>query len=192
MPKSVLFNRDEVLRRVTQLFWTKGYNGTSMQDLVDVTGLNRSSIYNSFGDKHNLYEESLRFYQHLQQQRLSGYLDKSESPKKRIKNLFEGVYHDIVNQKDVKGCFMSNCTTELANTDPDVQVFLLRNKETMMQMFIELIQEGQELGEIGSTKNPHELAAFLFSSLQGLRVTGMLENKSSEIRGIIDQTLAVL
>ena len=62
MPKSILFDRDETIAKVTSLFWEKGYHATSMQDLVDVTGLNRSSIYNSFGDKYNLFIESLKHY----------------------------------------------------------------------------------------------------------------------------------
>ena len=60
MPKTITFDRTEVVQNVMELFWKKGYNGTSMQDLVDVTGLNRSSFYNTFGDKFSLFEEALK------------------------------------------------------------------------------------------------------------------------------------
>ena len=62
MPRVEIFNRDEVLEKAVRLFHNKGYNATSMQDLVDATGLNRSSIYNSFGSKKELYQQSLRAY----------------------------------------------------------------------------------------------------------------------------------
>ena len=63
MARTEVFNREDVLQRAKNIFWLKGYNGTSMQDLVDATGLNRSSIYNSFGSKMELYEKTLLKYQ---------------------------------------------------------------------------------------------------------------------------------
>ena len=63
MPRTEDFNREEVLGKAKGHLWLKGFNGTSMQDLVDVTGLNRSSIYNSFGSKMELYLQSLKKYQ---------------------------------------------------------------------------------------------------------------------------------
>ena len=62
MPKVETFNKEQVLNNVIRLFHEKGYNATSMQDLVDATGLNRSSIYNSFGSKKELFQESLKTY----------------------------------------------------------------------------------------------------------------------------------
>ncbi|MEM9389991.1 MAG: helix-turn-helix domain-containing protein, partial [Bacteroidota bacterium] len=137
MPKSVLFDKSEVLEKVTYLFWSKGYNGTSMQDLVDTTGLNRSSIYNSFGDKYNLYEQSLQYYQQLQEDKLSSYFEGDKSPKQKIITLFRGTAEEIINKESTNGCFMSNCTTELSNTDPKIHDFLVRNKEATSSMLKE-------------------------------------------------------
>ncbi|MEM7110520.1 MAG: TetR/AcrR family transcriptional regulator [Bacteroidota bacterium] len=192
MPKSVLFDKNDVLKKVTQLFWSQGYNGTSMQDLVDVTGLNRSSIYNSFGDKFNLYEESLKYYQNKQNEKLAKYFSKDKSPKERIIVLFEETAKDITSQQSKDGCFMSNCTTELGNSNPRIHDFLVRNKDAVTTTFKNLILEAQKGKEIDSSKNANDLAAFLFSSLQGLRVTGMLENKTSDIQAIVRQTLNLL
>lgn len=192
MPKSVLFNKEEVLKKVTNLFWQKGYNGTSMQDLVDVTGLNRSSIYNSFGDKFNLYEESLKYYQGLQNQIVDGYFSQSSSPKGAIISLFEGIRDDIITNNKTNGCFLANCTTELGSIDPKVHDFLVKNKKSMIKTFKTLIQSAQQQGEIDPLKNADNLASFLFSSLQGLRVTSVLENKRSEIQGITTEILSAL
>ena len=63
MPRSEDFDRSQVLQNAKEVFWVKGYNGTSMQDLVDATGLNRSSIYNSFGNKMELFQQTLKQYQ---------------------------------------------------------------------------------------------------------------------------------
>ncbi|MEM6360093.1 MAG: TetR/AcrR family transcriptional regulator [Bacteroidota bacterium] len=192
MPKSVLFNESDVLRKVTQLFWSKGYNGTSMQDLVDISGLNRSSIYNSFGDKFNLYEKSLKYYQQLQQEKLTQYMGSNKSPRRQIVALFEAVAEEIINQNNANGCFMSNCTTELANSNPRIHDFLVSNKKTMTDLFKGLILQARREGEIDVRKDADELASYLFSSIQGLRVTGMLDDKKSDIQGIVKQVLSVL
>ena len=192
MPKTVLFDRDDVLRKATDLFWQKGYNGTSMQDLVDATGLNRSSIYNSFGDKFQLYKESLKRYQKLQQEKLKDYFSEGQGPKQSIISLFEGIRDEIIGESHGKGCFLANCTTELSHTEPQVYDFLVQNKDTITQGFTELIQEAQKEGDISPSKNAGHLALYLFSSLQGLRVTSMLDNKSSDIEGLTQQILSVL
>jgi len=191
MPKTVLFDKDEVIRKVTDLFWEKGYNGTSMQDLVDVTGLNRSSIYNTFGDKFQLFAESLKFYRSFQNDLLGKVRSTAKSPKAAIEMLFNGVWEQMNNAPE-KGCYLSNCATELSNTDPRIFDFLSKNKQTMVDGFQSLIEDAQKLNEIDKDKNAEILANYLFSSLQGLRVTSMIDRDKGHIKGITDQILQAL
>jgi TetR/AcrR family transcriptional repressor of nem operon len=188
MPKSILFDREEVIKKVTELFWEKGYNGTSMQDLVEVTGLNRSSIYNTFGDKFTLFSESLEYYRNFQNTLISNAQSNSKSPKAAIELLFNGVWEQM-NSTPEKGCYLSNCTTELSNTDPRIFTFLSENKEAVVANFKSLITSAQELGEISKSKNSETLANYLFSSLQGLRVTSMVDRDQQHIKGITEQIL---
>lgn len=188
MPKSVLFNREEVLGNVTDLFWKKGYNGTSMQDLVDVTGLNRSSIYNTFGDKFQLFEESLRYYQNSQNDRLRKAFTDAKSPKDAIISLFQGINDDIKGGNQ-KGCMLTGCTSELSAEQPQIKDFLIENKDRVVASFAALIEGAQQLGEIASHKEAKTLALYLFSSLQGLRVTSMLE---PDLEGVTDKILSIL
>ena len=95
MPKSTLFDRSQVIDQVTKLFWKKGFHATSMQDLVDTTGLNRSSIYNTFGDKCQLFEEALKHYQTLQFEMTTENLSKYDSPLESIKSLFYTILQNI-------------------------------------------------------------------------------------------------
>ena len=189
MPKSVLFDREDVIKKVTQLFLQKGYNATSMQDLVDVTGLNRSSIYNSFGDKFKLYEESLRYYQKMQNDNLQAHIKLEKSPKAAIIFVFENIRDEIIQGKQSKGCLITNCTTELGGNEPKIQDFLVRNQESMVAMFSTLIQQAQEMGEIPISKDPKQLALYLFSSLHGLRLISILSDQSSDIEGVTNQIL---
>jgi len=185
MPKSVTFDREQVVRNVMDLFWKKGYNGTSMQDLVDVTGLNRSSFYNSFGDKFSLFEESLTYYQTLQLDHLSHTLVGYKSPKEAISSLLKGISDDVA-QGDQKGCMISNCIAELSADHPKVKTFLVSHKERVVNIFLSLIQKAQTLGEIDSDKDSKTLALYLFMSLHGLRITSMLD---TELEGVTDQII---
>ncbi|MEM6644107.1 MAG: TetR/AcrR family transcriptional regulator [Bacteroidota bacterium] len=187
MPKSVLFDREKVIEDVMQLFWKKGYNGTSMQDLVDVTGLNRSSFYNSFGDKFSLYEESIKHYQAKQLGMLNQTIQDAHSPLKAIQSLFKGIL-DEVRSGNRKGCMMTGCTSEMSH-DPSVSDLLNANKENVVEIFKVLIEKAQGLGEISTEKDAATVALYLFSSLQGLRLTSMLE---SDLEGVIKEILARL
>ena len=189
MPKSVLFDREAVMDKVTNLFWRKGYNGTSMQDLVDVTGLNRSSFYNSFGDKLQLYKESLKHYQQMQNQMLQSFFADAASPGEALRALFQGICEEIMTDKERKGCFLSNCTAELGSVPSHIRDFLVANKESVISSFATLIRQAQETGEIDPKKDPDTLALYLFSSLQGLRVTSMIE---PDITGVINEILKSL
>ncbi len=189
MPKSVLFDREEVINKVMRLFWRKGYNGTSMQELVDATGLNRSSFYNSFGDKFQLFEEALTSYQRMQNDKIEKISTGSTSPVESIKQLFYEVRDEIVTSIENNGCFISNCTSELSNEDPRIRNFLVKNMEGVVKRFESLIKEAQKLGEIDTSRDPRALALYLFSSLQGLRVTSMID---PNIQGVTDEILKAL
>ncbi|MEQ9301279.1 MAG: TetR/AcrR family transcriptional regulator [Cyclobacteriaceae bacterium] len=189
MPKSTQFDQDLVLQNAMQVFWDKGYHATSMQDLVDATGLNRSSIYNSFGDKFNLFYLSIKRYQTTQKSIVNKWLVKSDGPKGAVRLLFEGILSDIIAKPQNNGCFISNCTTEMAKESPEVKKLLQENQQNMEQLFYDLIVDAQELGQIDTKENAHELAAYYFSSLQGLRVVGILNSDETYLRGIIDRIL---
>ncbi len=189
MAKSTTFDQDQVLQNAMQVFWEKGYHATSMQDLVDATGLNRSSIYNSFGDKFNLFYQSVKYYQASQKSLVNKWLVKSEGPKEAIRLLFKGIISDITDQEKNNGCFLSNCTTEMANESHEVRQLLDDNRQNMEQLFLDLIHEAQDLGQIKANENAEQLAAYYFSSLQGLRLVGMLNPDRAYLNGIIDKIL---
>lgn len=180
MPKSVTFDRDHVIQNVMELFWRKGYNGTSMQDLVDVTGLNRSSFYNSFGDKFSLFEEALKTYQKQQNELLSESFSQAKTPKQAIISLFKGISDDI-RAGNQKGCMFTSCTAELGAEDARIHDFLVDNKDKVVESFATLIRNAQDQGEVDSRKNAETVALYLFSSLQGLRLTSMIEPNLEEV-----------
>ncbi|WP_299520293.1 TetR/AcrR family transcriptional regulator [Winogradskyella sp.] len=187
MPRVEIFNRDEVLEKVVQLFHSKGYNATSMQDLVDATGLNRSSIYNSFGSKMELYQESLRVYKKQASKYVQKILVHNSEPIETIRKIFATSPEDKTN-----GCFLGNCTAEMANQDREIKNFLQNNLNAMQDLFEELVSKGQSTGSINSNKSAKAYAAYLFTALQGLRITGILLTEQQEYESIVNTILSVL
>ena len=192
MPKTELFNKEAVLDSAMHLFWRKGYHATSMQDLVEAMGINRSSIYNTFGDKFALYLESLKRYQSLERSQAHRYLLQSNSPMEAIKKFIEGIIEAIMVDKDKVGCYISNCTTEFAHADSPVRKFLDDNQSSLRQLFKDILIKGQETGEISKRQSPDALALYLFSNIQGMRLTGMIINDRKLLRTLTDNILAAL
>lgn len=187
MPKVETFNREQVIQNVIDIFHQKGYNATSMQDLVDATGLNRSSIYNSFGSKKELFQESLKEYKASAQKSIQNVLIHSQNPKDSIRRIFATCPETKSN-----GCLLSNCTTEMANQDVEIKNFLSNNLTHMQDLFEQLIAKGQSEGTINSLKSAKEYAMYLFASLQGLRITQVLLDEQKDIESIINTTLSIL
>src|SRR5690349_25176771 len=120
MPKKKQFDETEVLVKAREVFSEKGYNGTSMDDLVQATGLSRSSIYDTFGDKHGLFLKTLDQYRNEQQCTMEQQTARSDSPKKKIRAIFDYTIKDILADKDSNGCLLVNVSLELKSVDNEV------------------------------------------------------------------------
>lgn len=189
MPKSTLFDRSEVLDQVTGLFWKKGFHATSMQDLVDITGLNRSSIYNSFGDKFQLFEESLKHYQEMQLEMTNTSLNQGSTPLASIKAFFCTILKNIDRDHDKRGCLLSNCTAEMANADAKIKEFLVDNRDRLIAILKSHLQEAQKIGEIEPSKDIYVSAIYLFTCLHGLQITAMLYTDKKLLESVVERVL---
>jgi len=192
MPRLEEFNRQYAVRRAMDVFWEKGYNGTSMQDLVDATGLNRSSIYNSFGSKLKLYKTTLQFYQKQSGGIFQKALLNARDPLEAIRLIFESFLPQMLGKKGDMGCYAMNCKSEMSNREGDVRKWLLANQENTLDIFSELIKEGQEQGIINTKEVSTTYAYFIFNAFQGFRMTGILIKDRKVLEKIIDNTLKVI
>ena len=192
MPKNKQFDETDVLYKAKEVFCEKGYNGTSMDDLVQATGLSRSSIYDTFGDKHGLFLSTLNKYRCDQQGHLQSILAKTDSPKKKIRIMFDQVVKDILNDKQRKGCLMINVTMELTSVDHEVANIANANMEEFEQQFYTLIKEGQAKGEISKKFTARALSRHLYNSITGLRITGKNTTDAETFKDIVKIALNVL
>ncbi|MBQ0216436.1 TetR/AcrR family transcriptional regulator [Alcaligenes faecalis] len=163
------FEPDEIADAAMRVFWQRGYAATSIQDLVEGTGLSRSSLYSTFESKQGLYQQALNRYSIVTAGNIE-LLSGSGSPKAQIRKLLVSVVEDELNDPQRRGCLAANATLELAGQDEAVAEWVAHNFQRLHKALEKLIRHGQQAGEIASDKNPRALANFFVSTMQGLRV----------------------
>lgn len=190
MPRVQLFDKEKALKNAMELFWKKGFNGTSTRDLEKATGLGTSSIYNSFGGKESLFFETLQYYMEAEQFKLGQNIKASPSALTALRALFECVLQeDGEEAMAVSGCFVVNSITELANQNPRLKQFVTDARTGTISILKELVQKAQEQNEIPAVIDPTQLAVYLQTVMTGLKVSGMLAKDPKELLSVIDLTI---
>ncbi|MER7210407.1 helix-turn-helix domain-containing protein [Streptosporangium sp. NPDC000239] len=168
------FDEDRVLDTAMRTFWANGYESTSTRDLCEALGLDRSSVYNAFVNKRELFKRALTRYMDATTADQLRILDSHELPAiERIRALFAGILRtEAENRRDGHGlgCLTVNTTMELAGRDPEIALMLGRDTERRIADLSAVIESGQRAGDIGSTRDPAELARFVNAVIAGIRV----------------------
>ncbi len=192
MARTKDFDENEVLGKAIAVFWRNGYNGTSMQELVDGLGISRSSLYDTYGDKHTLFIKALESYQNEASGKVCAIINSAEPAKEKIKKLLEFITAELLNDKEHKGCFMVNAEVEVAPHDPEVSQLVCANDQQVEDAFYLVIKKGQESGEINSRQDARALARFTFNTVKGLRVTAKSTSDKAVFDDIIKLAMAML
>lgn len=192
MARTKDFDEKEVLAKAIQLFWCKGYNATSMQDLVEALGISRSSLYGTYRDKHTLFLKALESYQFAGHARISEIINQSSSAKETVIQLMKLVTNELVDDKQQKGCFIVNAEVEVAPHDQQVNNLVCQNEQQMEAAFFQVIKQGQDSGEIKNSEDALILAKFIFNSLKGMQVTAKSSPDAASFANIIRLTVAAL
>ncbi len=163
------FEPDEVADSAMQVFWQRGYAATSIQDLVEGTGLSRSSLYNAFESKNGLYQQALRRYHQLTQANVD-LLSQSEPAAALVRQLLMRIVEDEMGDPRQRGCLVANATLELAAQDPAVAALVSQNFLRLENALEQLLIRGQQEGTLAPDKKPRALARFIVNTIQGMRV----------------------
>ncbi len=193
MARTKEFDEDQVLEKAIEIFWHKGYNGTSAQDLVTHLGLSRSSLYDTFGDKQKLFVASLKKYQKQSQDQILHLFNISENIKETIQSIFKQAVLESLENRITKGCFMVNSSVERAMHDAEIAKIVQDNTKTMEDIFTNAIRKGQDLGQISKKTDAKVLARFIFNNYSGIRVLARTgENDKQIYDDIVKATLLIL
>jgi TetR/AcrR family transcriptional repressor of nem operon len=192
MPRAKSFDETEVLERAMELFWKRGFHATSIRDLVEHLGINRASLYDTFGDKEQLFQRAFAHYRVINQGQFDQLLQAHGSVRDGIKALFEAAIRKAAADPDARGCFAVNCATEMAASDAVLQSMLSENKLAFEQSFAEYLRRGIERGELSEQKDPEALAMMLFTLYNGLEVIAKFDADPKKLLHMVDAALDAL
>lgn len=186
------FDEEEVLEKAMATFWRYGYEGTSIQNLVDSMGINRGSLYDTFGDKKSLFKLAIAYYNETILKKLLATLETSGAAKQAIKDCFYSLVEGSLADRDRKGCLITNTAVELCPHDRETNQTISANFKRLENAFQAALITAQQQGEISGDRDIEAIASFLTSSLQGLRVVAKVNPNSQMLRNIVKLTLSVL
>ncbi len=186
------FDREETLRKAMEVFWARGYEGTSVQALVEHMGINRQSIYDTFGDKHALYLQALDRYCQVESRKAIQLLETSSSAKKALRKLFAHVVEGALSDKQRRGCFAGNAMSELAGRCKATAARTGSNMAMMEGAFYRALVRAKRTGELKTLSEPRAVARFLYSSLQGLVLMSKATQDRKILEDVVKITLSVL
>jgi TetR/AcrR family transcriptional repressor of nem operon len=186
------FNENEVLKAAGELFWARGYEGTSTRDLAERTGLTPSSIYSAFGDKRGLYLRALDQYIGQTLRERIARLESSLSPGRAIAGFFREVVDRSLADRHHRGCLLVNTALEATSDDPELQRLVANETIAIERFFHRCIAAGQRSGEIVTDQPVDDLARFLLSVLLGLRVLARVRPDPKLLTGLVQPALTML
>ena len=192
MARAKEFNEEEVLDKAVDLFWYKGYNGISAQEIVDGLGLSRSSLYDTYGDKRTLFIKALKRYRIRETGAMITLLDDAQDVFSIIKDIFKTSGRDSLVDKLGMGCFIVNSRIELAAHDAEIAEIISESRAAMEDGFLRAVERGQMSGQISQKQSARALASFLVNNLWGLKTYGKADPEKSVIDDTVNIILAVL
>jgi TetR/AcrR family transcriptional repressor of nem operon len=173
-------------------FWTRGYEATSIQHLVGRMGIQRGSLYATFGDKRGLFFAAIDRYDRVVTAKLLAALEEPESGTEAIRRFFRLKVALSVEPGRPRGCLVTNSAVELASRDRGTATRVGEVLAKIEAAFHRAVVRAQKAGEIEPTRNPRALARFLTSSAQGLSVMAKAFPDRAVLEDIVEVTLAAL
>ena len=192
MPRPPEFEREVVLDRAMRAFWSRGYEATSIQHLVERTGIQRGSLYGAFGDKRALFLAAIEHYDRVMTAKLLATLDAPGSGLGAIRRFFRLKVDAAKERSRPRGCLVTNSATELASRDRRTASRIGATLGRIEAAFHRAVIRGQQAGEIDPERDARALARFLTSSAQGLSVMAKASPERAPLEDIVKVTMEVV
>lgn len=166
------FDADVAIERAMDVFWSCGYHGTSLPDLLEATRLSRGSLYSAFGDKHGLFLRALDRYIDDALARLDLELDPKRKALDGLRACLEGYVERTSGARGRRGCLVVATAMELAAQDNEVALRIRRFFKGMERHFTAALTRAQAEGDLTGSVAPSVAARLLLCLLEGMRVVG--------------------
>lgn len=192
MARTKEFDPDVALQSAMELFWERGYEATSMADLVERLGIGRASIYATFGNKRELYLKALDRYNEDRDPALLRELSQPGPALPVVRTVVRRFAAEASSGRRGKGCFVTNAAAELGAHDPAAARRVEASWDHIETLLHSALVRAHAQGELSPDRDPRTLARMLLVLMQGLRVVGKASNDPGRVRDAAEQALRLL
>lgn len=180
MARNVEFNEDDAVQKAMEVFWEKGYKGTSLRDLTDAMRINSSSLYNTIGDKQELFVRCVKHYTDIRKKDLQQRTASAGSPLAILVKYIDDAVAVIISEAN--GCMAIKTAFEAATDDQRVKDIIKADSDYAYQFLHELITNAMAQGEISNEEAPELLADYFISTWTGWHESYLLHKDPVKIR----------
>lgn len=186
------FDPDQAIEQAMQIFWTKGYHGTSLPDLLGATKLSRGSLYAAFGDKHGLFLLALDRYISQALNRLDQELASGRNALEGLKACMDGYVARTDGAAGQRGCLVVATAMELAAWDEEISHRIAHFFGAMQGRLVKALVRAQEEGSLARHVSPAAAAHMLVCFLEGLRVVRKIDVAPQKARAAVHVLISSL
>lgn len=186
------FDPERALDAAVEVFWRKGYEATSMADLLDAMGLSKSSLYQAFGGKKQLFERCLGRYTETLSRRMREALRDAPSGRRFLEDTFQAVVRTARRPDGAKGCLISNTASELGQRDPLLALPVAEGLRCFAGVFVAAVARAQGEGEVRRDTDPETAGQYLLGAMNGLRTMIKAGADLRVAQGMVSLTLRAL
>jgi TetR/AcrR family transcriptional repressor of nem operon len=188
------FDTQEALARALDVFWSRGYAGTSVQDLVDKLAVQRGSLYAAFGDKHSLYLKAVELYARRNREQLEAMLESGPVLPVLRRMLLEpaALTGAPDGAEGRRGCLVGNTTAELLPGDEAARALAAAAYDGFVAVVSDALRRAQAAGEVTTSATPEAQAQLLLLLFQGSALVARATADESRLAAGVDAALDAL
>lgn len=189
MPRPMTFDPDAATDAAMQVFWRQGYAGATPATLEAAMGIGRSSLYNSFGSKQQLYLRALDHYVREESRQVVDILAAQGPVLPRLRAVIDHVVALSLRDAEHRGCLVTNAAIDRARDDDAVRALLQRVVDEQTAAFADAIEAGRRTGEIAAGVDAAATAGLLVAALNGIRVLARIGPSEERLAALADAAL---
>jgi TetR/AcrR family transcriptional repressor of nem operon len=190
--RPIQFNPDDVVGAAMRAFWAKGYEATSLQDLLEATSLSKSSLYQAFGGKKQLFGRCVESYTDQMVAMLRDRLANSSTELAFIKDTLTDIATEGARTKAPQGCLLMNTAAEFGQRDPHFAGWVEVGMGRIRAVMELAVRRSQAKGQMTQERSAATLADYLMSVIAGLRTMVKAGTPPKTLRGVVDVVLKTI
>jgi AcrR family transcriptional regulator len=191
MARTKVFDPAQALEAAMDVFWNQGYEATSLDDLLSAMKIGRQSMYDTFGDKKQLYLAALAHYADTGSAALRQRLAAGPSALEAIGAFLQDVARSDACQRE-RGCLAVNAVAEFGKADPDIYAFTDRTQQLTERIFAEALARAREAGELAGGVDLGAAAHFIHTAIRGMRISAKAGASAEQLGATASFTMAAL